>query len=270
MKPLAKYVYGMCIVIMMISCRTKKPVVTIDDTVKTIMETSHPEAIFNAGHTFHTMKLKRMDIDFNINGITDSFKGNMAIIRDSLIVISVIPVLGYEAVRIMCTQDSIVVINRRDKTYKIAGIGEYMKRYNMPAGFDNLQAVIANEVFYYGKGTGERNIEKWVKTDSGQIAYIIETSLGNTKKANQQIIADRECYRIKDINIIDYQRKIRLDIEYADFEKYEKVYFPGKISIGIQDRRNSIKLDVEYGQVIFDEPVNVIIETPKDYSKTHM
>lgn len=270
MKPLAKYVYGMCVVIVMISCRTKKPVVTIDDTVKTIMEGSHPEAIFNTGHTFHTMKVKRMAIDFNINGIRDSFKGNMAIIRDSLIVISIIPVLGYEAFRIMCTKDSIVVINRRDKTYQIAGIDEYMKRYNMPAGFDNIQAVMANEVFYYGTGTGEGKQVKWIKTDSGQITYIIETSLGNTTTANQQIIADSACYCIKDINVIDYQRKVRLDIEYSDFERYEKVYFPGRMFIGIQDRRNSINLDVEYGQVIFDEPVNVIMETPKDYYKTHM
>lgn len=270
MKPWAKYVYGMCVVMMMISCKTKKPVVTKDDTVETIMESSHPEAIFNAGYTFYTMKVKRMDIDFNINGIRDSFKGNMAIIRDSMIVISVIPVLGYEALRIMCTKDSIVIINRRDKTYQIAGVDEYMKRYNIPAGFDNIQAVMANEVFYYGTGTGERKQVKWIKTESGQITYIIETSWGDKKTANQQIIADSAYRRLKDINVIDYQRKVRLDIEYADFERYEKVYFPGRIFIGIKDRRNSINLDVEYGQVIFDEPVNVIIETPKDYSKIHM
>jgi hypothetical protein len=40
--------------------------------------------------------------------------------------------------------------------------------------------------------------------------------------------------------------------------------------IDIQDKNNAIKLDIKYGQIIFDDKINVKFEIPKGYSRIYM
>ena len=147
-KRLSKYLFGICLILLLFSCRSQKTVTRVSDPTKMITESSGAEVIFTTGHSFETMKVKRMNVDFVVNGIKDNFNGNMAVSRDSLIAISIIPFLGFEAVRILCTEDSIIVINRTDRTYHASSLDYYLKKYNIPVGFDDLQALLVNEVFF--------------------------------------------------------------------------------------------------------------------------
>jgi len=233
-------------------------------------ESSGPEAIFTTGHSFETMKVKRMSVDFVFNGIRDSFNGNMAISRDSLIAISIIPLFGYEAVRILCTKDSIIVINRADKTYQSSSLDYYLQKYNISAGFNDLQAVLANEVFFYKPGYMGVNYVKEVKMEGGRILFILELLIGRIKLANQKIAADSACYRIRDVFVIDYKRDMKIEVRYNDFNGCKIESFPNRIMIDIQDKSNTVNLDIEYGQVTFDEKINVKFEIPEDYSRIYM
>lgn len=270
MKRLSKYVFGICMILLLLSCRSQKSVTEVAAPAKVIKESSGPEAIFTTGHSFKTMKVKRMNVDFVINGIKDNFNGNMAIYRDSLIAISIIPILGYEAIRILCTKDSIIVINRTDRTYHSSSLDYYLKKYNISAGFNDLQAVLANEVFYYRAGYKDINYEKEIKMEGGNIIFIIESLIGSIKLANQEIAADSACNKIRDVFVDDYQRDVKIKVRYNDFNGCEIKSFPSRIMIDIQDKSNAVNLDIEYGQVIFDDKINVKFEIPKGYSRIYM
>jgi hypothetical protein len=267
---LPKYIFGIYVILLLFSCRTQKPVAEIKGPDKLINESHVPEDVFNTGHSFKTMKVKRMNVDFIINGVTDNFNGKMAVSRDSLIVISVIPVFGYEALRILCTKDSIIVINRTEKTYHASSLDYYLKKYNITAGFKDLQAVLVNEVFYYTAGYKDIEYEKTIEMQAGNMLYIINSLLGNIKLTNQTIAADSACFQIRDVFVIDYQRGVKMAVRYNDFNGCEMDSFPNSIIIDIQDKRNDINLDIEYGQVIFDDEINVKFEIPESYSRIYM
>jgi hypothetical protein len=61
-----------------------------------------------------------------------------------------------------------------------------------------------------------------------------------------------------------------LNVKYDDFRSYEKDYFPGRIVIDIKDRTNKIYLALRYGQVLFDEKINVEFDIPENYSRIHL
>lgn len=267
---LSKYIFGIYVILLLISCRSQKPVTEVRGPEKLITERHVPEDVFTTGHSFKTMKVKRMNVDFMINGVTDNFNGNMAVSRDSMIAISVIPLLGYEALRILCTKDSIIVINRTDKTYHASSLDYYLKKYNIHAGFYDLQAVLVNEVFYYRAGYKDIEYEKTFEMRAGNMLYIINSIMGNIKLTNQKIAADSACSQIRDVFVIDYQRGVEMAVRYNDFNGCEMESFPSNIIIDITDRRNDIKLDIEYGQVIFDDMINVKFEIPKSYSRIYM
>jgi hypothetical protein len=267
---LSKYIFGIYVILLLISCKSQKPVTEIKGPEKLVNRGLVPEAVFMTGHSFNTMKIKRMNVDFIINGVADNFNGKMAVSRDSMIVISIIPLLGYEALRILCTTDSIIVINRTDKTYHASSLDYFLKKYNINAGFNDLQAVFANEVFYYKAGYADLEYEKTVEVKAGNIYYIINSLVGNIKLTNQKITADSACSQIKDVFVSDYQRGVEMVVNYSDFNGCGTEYFPTSIIIDISDRRNNINLGIGYGQVIFDDEINVKFEVPKSYSRIYM
>jgi hypothetical protein len=257
-------------IFLLLSCRSQKPITEVTESARVIKESIGPEAIFATGHSFETMKVRKMNVDFAVNGIRDNFNGNLAVSRDSLIAISIIPLLGYEAVRILCTKDSIIVINRTDKTYHASSFDYYLKKYNIPAGFDELQAVLANEVFFYKTGYKDIYFEKKFTMEGGRMLLIIESLMGNVKLANQEIAADSSCHNIRTVFVVDYRRGLHMEVRYDDFNGCEIESFPNRISVNIQDKISAVNLDIEYGQVIFDEPINVNFEIPEGYSRIYM
>lgn len=222
------------------------------------------------GHSFETLKVKKVNVGFMINGVRDNFNGSMAVSRDSLIVISVIPLLGYEALRIMCTRDSIIVINRPDKTYHASSLDYYLEKYNIPAGFNDLQAVLINEVFMYKAGFEDIKYEQSIKMVNGNFVFIVNALLGNIKLANQEFSADSASAQIRKVSVIDYQRGVKMAVKYADFNGLKMDSFPNNILIDIKDTRNEINLKIDYGQVIYNEPINVNFEIPDSYSRIYM
>jgi len=269
-KRLSKYIFGIFLILLLFSCRSQKNVTKIADPAMVITESSRAEVIFTTGHSFETMKVKRMNVDFVVNGIKDKFNGNMAVSRDSLIAISIIPMLGFEAIRILCTEDSIIVINRTDRTYHASSLDYYLKKYNIPVGFKDLQALLVNEVFIYGDDYEDTSFERKIIIEDGRILYTIETLLGNRKMINQEIAADSACHKIRDVSVIDYFRNMQIKALYKDYNGCEKESFPNGISIDIQDKISAISIDIEYGHVLFDEKINVKFEIPENYSRINM
>jgi hypothetical protein len=257
-------------ILLLLSCRSQKPVAEAKDPESLIKEYAGAETIFNTGHSFETMKVKRMSVDFRVNGVMDKIKGNMAVYRDSMIAVSVIPLLGYEALRVMCTKDSIIVINRTNKTYHASSLDYYMKKYSIPTGFNDLQAVLTNEVFFYKEDYKDRKYEKKIKKEGGRILFIIESLMGSIMLTNQKIAADSNCYHIRDVVVVDYQSDVRMAVMYNGFNGCEIESFPNNIKIDIQDKSNAVNLDIDYGQVIFDDPINVKFEIPESYSRIYM
>jgi hypothetical protein len=267
---MSKYIIGINMILMLLACRSQRTVVESVDRAPVIEDAVAAEAIFQNMHSFETMKVKRLDIGFNINGVTDNLKGNLAIARDSLIIISVVPMLGYEVLRIMCTKDSIIVINRTEKSYHASSIEYYLRKYNIGARFSDLQAVLTNEVFLYMYGFEDRKYNKEIRFENGRVLYLIESLLGGIKLTNQKITAENPGGQIKNILVEDYQRNVNLYVKYDDFQNQELETFPGSIYIVIRERNNSINLNIEYGQVVFDDQLNVKFEIPANYSRINL
>ena len=117
--------------------------------------------IKEAGADFLFNKLKEKELkfdwfsakfsaDYANKGKKNSFGGQIRIRKDSLIWISLTPMLGIEAVRLMISQDSVKLINRINDTY-FTGDYEYVNQFlNTNLDFDLLQDILlGNDLHFY-------------------------------------------------------------------------------------------------------------------------
>ena len=267
MKKLSGNIFALCVFLTLSSCHARKFVIIENAETEEKESIYGLEELIGEKRSFKTLKVKRMNIDFKINGQSENLKGNMAINRDSLIVISIIPVLGYEVLRVMCTRDSIIVINRPEKTYNASSLGYYLNKYNIPLKFADIQAALSNEMIYYQPEIDGRNFTRDIKMEREQVRFTIDSFREGEKLTKQRVQVDSGNMCIRSVFIIDYERKIQLDLNYNDFKDFEKVMFPKKLGINILDEKNIINLDIKYGLIIFDESIDVKFEPPDNYSR---
>ena len=218
-------------------------------------------------HRFHTMKARKVEVDFYMNGVNEKIKGNIAIYRDSMIAVSIIPALGYELLRILCTEDSVIIINRPEKSFTASSFRYFKNRYKIPVGFRDLQAMLANEVFYYKEGYEDRVFERKLNKSQKNNLFIVDAFREGTRITNQGIEIDAEGKKLENMFIIDYDTKMKLGLNYKEFIGVGDLLFPREIIIDMVERNNNIKLELRYGQIIFNDSINIEFSVPNHYTR---
>jgi len=101
--------------------------------------------------------IKKANIKLVLNKDTDfSFKGQIKIVRDSIIYGSFQVALGIEALRFKITPDSVVVLNRIQKEYYSLPIDQLSSKLNVYIDYYDIQDILLGELFIYGPRKGKR------------------------------------------------------------------------------------------------------------------
>ncbi|MFC2080664.1 DUF4292 domain-containing protein [Bacteroidota bacterium] len=255
-------------VLLFAACRPQKQI-SIDEKPETDnAELSIISMLEQKTHKFRTAKFRKVEINFLMNGVREKVRGNIAIYRDSMMAISIIPALGYEMLRILCTKDSVIIINRPDKSYSATSFDYYRRKYDIPVEFADLQAILANEVFYYKDNYGDRIYERQLNTRNENTLYMVDAFRDGQRITNQGIEIDKGGRKLENVFITDYDRKMRMNIDYEDFNGNENIIFPQKLTMDLIENNNSIKMEIYYGQVVFDDSIAVEFSAPTQYTRS--
>jgi hypothetical protein len=202
-----------------------------------------------------------------MNGVREQAKGNIALYRDSLIVVSVVPALGYEVVRILCTADSVIVINRLERSYNATSFEYYRKKYQIPVEFEDLQSILANEVFYYKEEMGDRIFEKQLTTRKEDNLFIVDSFREGKRLTNQGIVMDRNGQKLEGVFITDFESRMKMNLIYDEFTGQGEKLFPNRMLVDIVESNNTIRMDMRYGQVEFNDSIRVEFAVPDQYTR---
>ena len=249
------------------SCKTKKVLTTEDSNYKMDLPDDLMELKSVCKGKFKTVKIKKTNGSIWINGDYQSFKINVAVYRDSLIGISVIPALGYEVFRFMCTRDSVIAINRHDKKYIASSLNKYCLQNGIPINFEGLQSILLNEVFIYQGNIQDRKYVESITEDNSEKVYNLESFYKDKKLTNQKLGINYENSKPV-LNLFDdYGNKFHFTVEYTDFYRDRDFSFPQSMKLIIRDKANRIELILEFGVITFDEPVNMDFAVPSQYHR---
>jgi hypothetical protein len=247
------------------SCKTKRILTSEESIYKIDSPDNFSEWKTVSKGKYETLKIKRINGSSRINGDTQSFKTNVAVYRDSLIAISVIPALGYELFRFMCTKDSVIVINRHDKNYIASSIEKYSLKNGIPINFEDLQSILLNEVFIYQGNIQDRKYVESISEDNAIKVYRIESFIEDEKLTNQSLRVNHDISRPVQNLIDDYNNKFHLKIGYNDFNSEGGYYFPKTMKLSMQDKDNYIDLNLDFGVIEFNETISVDFTVPANY-----
>lgn len=212
----------------------------------------------------------KFSADYSNKGKENSFSGQIRIRKDSLIWISLTPMLGIEAVRLMISQDSVKMINRLNDTYFI-GDYEYVNRFlNTNIDFDLLQAfLLGNDLQFYEDGKFRASIDrgeyKLSTVERQKLKKFVRNSQENLKIFIQNIWLDPVNFKITHTDVKEIRRdNIKLESSYGDFEPLEGQLFPKKINYIIW-ADNTIRVKADFSKMMLNIPTQFPFKIPASY-----
>jgi len=212
----------------------------------------------------------RFSAEYENNGANNSFNGQIRIRKDSLIWISLTPMLGIEAARVMISQDSVKLINRLNKTYFI-GDYEYVNRFlNTNIDYDLLQAVLlGNDLQFYENGKFRASVDKGCyklsTSERHKLKKHVRSNQDDLKIFIQNIWLDPQSYKITHTEVKEIRRdNIKLESNYANFESFNGQLFPKEIKHIIW-AENTIRMQADFSKIAIGIPQQFPFKIPGSY-----
>lgn len=199
-----------------------------------------------------------------------SFNINLRIYTDSIIWISITPLLGIEVARVMVTRDTVMFIDRLNKKYSVSGFQYLNEMLQVNVDFDIIQGVLTGNLFAYKKN-------KFNSVYIEEQYYILSTlSKRNLKRSledrdfNKPIVQDLwvndSTYRVTRLNVEDQRRNKTLLTDYSDHRQTDGGLFPFKSKTVIQADK-ILKVDIEYSKINLNNEIEFPFNIPAGYEK---
>jgi hypothetical protein len=213
----------------------------------------------------------KFSAEANINNDNNSFSGNIFIIKDSIIWVS-IQKLGLEVARLLLTPDTAKFMNRINKTYFISDFNFVNQLYKTDFDFDIVQSVlIGNDLSYYDNNKFKASIEnmqyKISTFNRAKLKKSLKKENDNTRLLVQDIWLDPFTFKIKKIMIREVKNENRKFIaNYSDFKEIDQQLFPESMSFQVVEEKK-IKVEIEFSKISLNTTESMPFKIPTNYKK---
>ena len=249
-------------ILLAVSCKTSRKVQTSETTYYNASGLKHENA------TLLLSKLKKRKLDYkwisahfalemDVDSIHTSFGGTVRIRKDSIIWMTISPLLGIEVARVLLNRDTAMFIDKvHDKYFK--GNYDYIDSLlDDDVDYELVQSVMvgSNMDFYSDtarlKGYFDGQNYLLSTVPRRKIKRILFRNLNIRAKSDVQFIwFDPKDYHINRIRVEDFVNHRTFDAFYSDFQQVDSVIFPSHIQYVIQAEK-TIKIDLEYKKIYF-------------------
>lgn len=212
----------------------------------------------------------KASVKTEIGDNTNSFNINLRLQTDSIIWISISPLLGIEVARVMITQDSVKFMDRLNNRYSVSDFDFLTKLLKVNVDFDILQGILTGNLFAYKKN-------KFNSVYVEDKYYILSTlskrklqrsmeDIDPNKPIVQDLYVDGSTYRITRLNVEDQRVKKSLLTDYEDHRVTEGGLFPFKSKTVIKADKTA-KIEIEYNKLVINSELEFPFNIPNGYEQ---
>ncbi len=250
------YIFVLFLSIVFFSCKTtKQAATTVQSADKQIVQPIIRTANFN-----------NISLKLNIGGASFNSRASMKIIKDSIIQLSIMPVLGIEAARIDITPKSVLVVNKIQNLYYQLEYDSLLISTGIPFRYSDVEALLLNRLFVVGNSSTstEELLPLFQITEMTDGALLQNTPLTSKGSAPAEFILDA-LRRISYCSISYSQLTLRCN--YTNFTVHGDVVFPFNYKIQLQDGAQVDQCEMQINNAEFNKAVRVNVTGLSNYKR---
>jgi hypothetical protein len=252
------------------SQKINSPVITEEVKLKTEPVIALFEKMQSASFNYTWLQAKA-DVAFKTEGEEEvSFDVNIRAKKDSVIWISITPILGIEFARLLITKDSISILDKLHKKY-IRRDYSYLEDFlKTPVDFYMVQALLCGNYFNCLKNDKLKSVYEEAplyilsSLNKRQVKRALEEK-DLSKPLIQDFYIDTN-YRVVKTIVEDNRFSRNLEINYSTFKSIQNTLMPMQCKINVRDEKQML-ININYSKVTTGEPQNFSFTIPEKYSR---
>lgn len=250
------------IILFLFGCKAKKKLVQVERSVVTDSAIVKPDnsktekikALQSRQINFDTFS-GRARTHLEIDGKGYDVTLNIRIQKNKQIWVSITAIAGIEVARALITPDSIKIINKLQSAY-LKKPFSYVYRYTgRQINYKTVESIVIGNA-----------IPEFLTTDANLSANgsnTIFSGILNDLAYQTTFGAD---LKVSNLNLANQKASQKLDVANSSFIQADDRILPSAIGINSVAGENSIKADLKYIKVNFDQPVEMPFNEPKGYT----
>jgi len=182
---------------------------------------------------------------------------NLIWIRDSVLWLN-IKKLGIEAVRALITRDSVIILNRLEKTVQARGMEALQREYNLPEGFPLLQHLLLASAWF----GPDMHLQADIKDSLHRLA-------GSNGQYSTDYRIEEGAFVLRNATFLQQQDASLLALQYGDFKKLSGAgIFPYFRRIEVfSPESGTVRLEIEFTDIEINVPKPYRFEIPDHYQR---
>ncbi len=262
------FIYSLLLSLAFFSCRSSRKIssiVTLKDSAMVVVNPAESDSAKTVRANF--LKLNEKKIQFNTfsskvkvdysddkNNRID-FNAFIRMKKDSAIWVSIIAALNIEAYRVLITPDSIVILDKINRTVQSKSLSYLQQITKLPFDFKTLQDLIIGNPVYL-----EKNIVAYRDQDE-KLSF---STIGEAFKHYITISKNDLSILFSKLDDIDVGRSRTANLSYEDYVIAGPWKFAETRKITLSEK-TTIDVKLDFKQVEFDKPMTFPFAIPKNY-----
>ena len=197
-----------------------------------------------------------------------SLKTSIKIVSDSA-VSAIITYAKIPVVTALVTQDTLSVVNKRDRCYTVASLAYLKELFGVDFSYENIEEIL------YGKPLDYQLSQKYF-VDNDPFHYSVSTHKKRDRKKPDRKQKDDlmiqyqltdDAKALKQTRIWSLEDTTEVNVIYLERQQINGFDLPVKVQIHIKTPNKALTLTLTYDRVEVNEPQELIIVIPDSYEK---
>lgn len=271
MKPDKQLKYLVSLLLLLIvgiySCKPKERIIQAQAALEDKTESELFEDIMHKGLEFNTFSSK-LNMTFSTGIKTISSKGNLRIINNEAIMLSVQPLFGIEMFRLYVEPDYLIILDRMNKRYVKESFQELKEKNPIGFNFYSLQSLFTNCLFIpeqndislqdYSKFKYSASMDNYhlsARDKKSKIDYSFSVN-GNDQITLTQLYLPKKGYS--------------LQWNYDQFSLMRNLFFPHEMKISASTQKLKLDTSFSLSDINLNQPLTLETSIPGSYTKAEI
>jgi len=213
----------------------------------------------------------KFSAEYTVDKKKTSLSGQLRIKHDSIIWISISPLLGIEMARVELTNDSAKYINRIESRYFVRDFAYINDLLNNTLDFDMVQAfLLGNDFSFYENGKFRASIDNSNYKLTTAERHKLKKYLRNNEAVGniplQHIWLDPSNFKITLVLVKELENDNRkFEANYAGFQQISGQLFPTELSFFIETGNKKVTIKLSYSRIVIDQQQSFPFRIPENY-----
>jgi hypothetical protein len=196
--------------------------------------------------------------------------GQIRLLKDSIIWVSISPLLGIEMLRINITNDSLTYINRMESTYFNTDFDYINKLINSSLDFNMLQSFLTgNDFSDYDNSSFKSGIDNKEYTLVTSNRRKIKKGINENNIPIQHIWLDPETFKINRVMIRELAAQGRKVEATYKYETLNEKPVPVSINFEIETNDKKATINIQYSKIVINEELQFPFKIPEKYNRVN-